>query len=319
MTTDTSHSFDRYEEARDQLATKPTVSRFERWSSPHTHPGGSVWRTVVVKLRVLAMFIIRRLSQGRGRREALRGMKNLAGSAQGKIALVIGNGPSAERLKPREVAKKQSAGSLVVIATNHFLSSGNARLITPDFLVWSDDEFHPRLRHANPERWATLAKHPTVTVVMPWTWQKHVHDAEMANTVLFFDNDTLETWTRNISPLKPRGYQGTTGAKALALAVHLGAAETHVIGLDLSYIRNFQVNADNTVTRHPTHVAGTDSGEQDLTRHTLVGIADLLYSTANQFRAFHTHFAGKNIVNLDPNSLVDAFPKAKDSPLVKKK
>jgi hypothetical protein len=49
-----------------------------------------------------------------------------------------------------------------------------------------------------------------------------------------------------------------------------------------------------------------------------MGMADLLYSTANHFRALHTHFSRYNIVNLDSTSLVDAFPKVTASPLLKK-
>jgi hypothetical protein len=311
-------SFDRYEKTRDDLAANTTVSRFERWSSPHTHPGGSVWRTAVVKLRVLALFVIRRVSQGGGRRTALEATRNIAGFAAGKTVLVIGSGPSAESLNVTELAKQQKAGELVVVATNHFLASALAKTITPDFLVWSDDGFHPRLRDTNPERWQLVSHHPTITLVMPWTWKKDVAHTGIANPVAFFDDDSLETWSKNISPLKPRGYQGTTGAKALALAVHLAGVKTLVIGLDLSYIKNFAVGTDNTITRHPTHVVGTDSGQQDLTGYTLLGMADLLYSTANHFRAFHTHFSGRNIWNLDPHSLVDAFPKVSDSPLTKK-
>ena len=315
MTTGTSNSFDRYEKTRDELASTPTVSRFERWSSPHTHPGGSIWRMGVVKLRVLALFIIRRLSQGRGRRETLKGMKGLAGSAVSKTVLVVGSGPSAETLNGTEVATRQQAGTLVVIATNHFLASTLAKTVTPDYLVWSDDGFHPKRHTANIERWELVRTRPGVTLVMPWTWKKDVAATGITNKVMFFDDDSLETWSKNISPLKPRGYQGTTGAKALALATHLGSTDIQIIGIDLSYIKNFSVNPDNTITRHPTHVAGTDSGRQDLTGYTLIGLADLLYSTGNHFRAFHTHFAGKNITNLDPHSLVDAFPKIGDSPL----
>ena len=314
MTAETSDRFDRYEKTRDRLAVTPSVSRFERWSSPHTHPGGGVWRTVVVKLRVLALFIIRRLSQGGGRRPALHGMRHLAGSAAGKTVLVIGSGPSAQKLVPKKVAAAQKSGTLVVIATNHFLASGLAQDITPDFLVWSDDGFHPQKHNTHREPWALLAKNPSVTMVMPWTWKKDVTVTGITNQVVFFDDDSLETWSKNISPLKPRGYQGTTGAKALALAVHLGGADSQIIGVDLSYIKNFAVNPDNTITRHPTHLAGTDSGQQDLDGYTLLGMADLLYSTANHFRALHTHFSGRNISNLDPNSLVDAFPKISDSP-----
>jgi hypothetical protein len=311
----TTRRFENYEKTRDELAHKPRVSRMERWSSPHTHPGTSMGRILFVKIRVLAMFIIRRLYQGSGRRHALAGMRVRAGAARGQTVLVIGSGPSAESLNAHAVAKAKNARELVIVATNHFLASPLAATITPDYLVWSDDGFHPRHRRTNSSRWELLAKHPEVVLVAPWTWKKDLEQAGVSNQTLFFDDDSLETWSHNISPLKPRGYQGTTGAKALALAVHLGPTRTEVIGLDLSYIKNFSVGPDNQITRHPTHLIGTDSGQQDLTEYTLIGMADLLYSTANHFRALHKHFSGHNIWNLDPHSLVDAFPKVSGSPL----
>ena len=309
-------SFERYEEGTKSLESTDTAHSFERWSSPHTHPGGSVMRLATQKLRVLTMFAIRRIASGQGRVAALGPLTQLAGSASGKEVLVIASGPSAENLNATAVAKAQKAGTLIVVATNYFLSSPLANTISPDYLLWSDSVFHPRNRDKNPS-WAALAKHPATKVVSPWTW-KHRVPGEFASRMVCFDDDTLETWSRNISPLRPRGYQGTTGAKALALGIHLGPSTTYVIGLDLSYFRHFSVDADNRVWRHPAHVAGTDSGNQDLTHNTVSGIADSLYSTANQFYYLRALFSGYPVVNLDPSSLVDAFPKVTSHPLVKK-
>jgi hypothetical protein len=316
MATPPKDSFQRYENWRDSVASLTGVSKTERWTSPHTHPGASVVRTAIVKLRVLAMFTIRRIAQGAGRRKALSGMRSLRNSARGKTILVVGNGPSANHLNVTEVVKAQESGGLIVVATNHYFSSPHARRLTPDFIIWADDVFQPRKGSDSEESWRELTIRPGTTLVCPWTWRKLVPKTGLKNPVKFFDNDTLETWSKNISPLRPRGYQGTTGAKALAFALHLGGSPVQMIGIDLSYIKNVTVNIDNKIVRHPTHVSGTDSGNQDLTAYSLAGIADLLYSTANQFLAFHTHFRGHNIVNLDPDSLVDAFPKVNDSPFV---
>ena len=312
----TNQSFERFEARKKSLESNSTLHSFERWSSPHTHPGGSVLRLATQKLRVLALFALRRLVSGQGRTAALAALSKLSGSATGKEVLVIASGPSANTLNAAAVAKAQKAGTLTVVATNYFLSSPLAKTISPDYLLWSDSVFHPRNRKSNPS-WGLLAEHPSTKVVSPWTW-KHRVPGEFASRMVYFDDDTLETWSRNISPLKPRGYQGTTGAKALALGIHLEPTTTYVIGLDLSYFRHFSVDADNRVWRHPAHVAGTDSGNQDLTHNTVSGIADSLYSTANQFYYLKALFSGFPVVNLDPDSLVDAFPKVTSHPLVKK-
>lgn len=312
-------SFTRFEHARDRLGSGSRAARLERWTSPHTHPGASATRVTITKLRVLAMFLVRRLAQGGGRRHALRGLRALAGSAAGKTVLVVGSGPSAEKLDPRAVERAQKSGDLRVVATNHFLASALADSFHPDYLVWSDDTFNPDRAGHDRGAWELLSRHPEVTLVCPWTWKRAVEGKNLPHTVVYFDDDSLEGLSKNISPVRPRGYQGTTGVKALALAAHLRPQLIQVIGLDLSYFQSFSVDGENRITRHPTHLAGTDSGNQVLNSVTLLGMADLLYSTANQFRALHTHFGHVPIENLDPHSLVDAFPKVTDSALVRKR
>jgi hypothetical protein len=308
--------FQRFENTRDRALESPRVARFDRLTSPHTHPGTSAGRILLVKLRVLLVFLLRRIAQGRGRTGALESTRRLAGSASGREVLVIGSGPSASLVKKTAVVKAQQAGELVVVATNFFLNSSLGKTITPDYLVWSDDIFRPANAEDNRDAWEALTSRPAITLVCPWTWKDSLHKMGIPNPVVFFDDDTLEGWSNNISPLRPRGYQGSTGQKALAFALHLGAHSTSIIGLDLSYYRHFTVDDNNRVLRHPVHLKGTDTGVADLTPHTLVGLADELYSAANNFRALHTHFRGAKVRNLDPNSLVDAFPKATDSPYV---
>jgi hypothetical protein len=313
-----SDSWERFEESKERVSNSESLSYFERYSSPHTHPGGAIWRTVLQKFRVLALFLTRRIAQGSGKAEALQGMRQLEGSASGKELLLLASGPSADKINTREVAKRQKAGELIVVATNYFLHSPLAKTITPDFLVWSDSVFHPAKKADNADAWKLVDHTPGVSMVMPWTWQSILSTMAVADRTVYFDNDSLEGWSTNTSPLYPRGYQGSTGVKALGFALHLEPRQVFVIGLDLSYFQSFRVDHDNRVVRQPTHLQGTDSGIQDITAHTINGIADSLYSTANQFLSLRQHFSGHPIINLDPDSLVDAFPKVVGHPLVKK-
>ena len=311
--------FQRFEHTRNRVLKNPRVAAFDRFTTPHTHPGMSAGRILLVKTRVLVVFLLRRLAQGPGRREALEGTRALAGSAGGKEVLVIGSGPSASAITKTAVTKAQKAGDLVVVATNFFLSSDLGKTITPDYLVWSDEIFHPSRANDNALAWEALAARPSITLVSPWTWRGELEKKNLPNQVIFFDDDTLEGWSKNVSPLRPRGYQGSTGQKAIAFATHLGPVQTFIIGIDLSYFRHFTVDEHNRLFRNPIHLRGTDTGIADLTPQTLVGLADELYSTANTFRYLHTHFRGKNISTLDPGSLIDAFPKVTDSPYITKR
>jgi len=254
---------------------------------------------------------------GNGRLRALELTARLAGSASGGDVLVIGSGPSAAGLKSSEVTARQRSGSLVVVATNYFLRSDLAKTITPNYLVWSDDVFHPSHPDAA-AAWEELGQRPSVTVVSPWTWKRDIDARGVTNPVIYFDDDTLEGWSSNTSPLHPRGYQGSTGAKALAFGVHLGGAETFVIGLDLSAYTTFSVDPKNRIHRGPAHIDGADSGTKDITEYTINGIADLIYSASNEFLYLRRLFSDHNVTNLAANSLVDAFPKVTEHPLMKK-
>lgn len=289
----------------------------ERYTSPHTHPGGSIWRATLQKLRVLLNFAIRRLSLGTGRHQALHGLRLHRGVGREQEILVIGSGPSADSLKPREVRKRQMAGELLVVATNYFLNSPLARTITPDYLVWADAVFDPDAGPGSSDQWSRVEAAGDVTLVVPWTWKASIDMSLWADRILFFDNDSLEGWSKNISPMRPRGYQGSTGVKALAFALHLEPTVVLLIGLDLSYYKNFVVDHENRVLRRPMHITGADSGVQEIGQHSVHGLADALYSTSSQFLALQTHFAGHSIINLDPQSLVDAFPKVTSHPLTK--
>jgi hypothetical protein len=316
--------FAQFELLKKRLMVNEGIRRLERITSPHTHPGLNLFAILLVATRVLATFVIRRLSFGTGRKSALKDLKSLHGSASEKDVLIIGSGPSARSLNLEEVAKRQESGSLIVLATNYFLSSPLAKKITPDYLVWADEVFHPRnmvrsvawadsyFSHSNrsfSEPWETLRTTPTTKVVVPYTWKNAIGSIEEKFRFLFFDDESLEGISRNISPLRPRGYQGSTGVKALAIGLHLSPRRCFVIGLDLSNFRSIQVDAENKLSRGPAHVAGTDSGTQHVSAFTNNGIADLLYSAANEFLYLRTLFRNQRVTNLGADSLVDAFPR----------
>lgn len=308
--------FRAFEAIKRSMGRHSWFERLERYTSPHTHPGLGVWRLAGQKWRVLLVFVLRRLAQGPGRSAALTPLRGLAGHASGKEVLVIGSGPSAESVRAGEVAARQASGDLLVVATNFFLHTPLAKTITPDFLMWSDSVFRADRMESNDAAWQKLDQSPSVTVVSPWTWKPEVEKSGRGNRFVYFDDDTLEGWSGNISPLKPRGYQGSTGVKAVAFALHLRPSRVLVIGLDLSNYQHFSVDADNRLLRHPVHLSGADSGLQDISHNGINGLADALYSVANQFLALRRLFATQPIVNLNPNSLVDCFDKVREHPLV---
>ena len=328
-----SSAFERFESLKRRLMKDTRVRALERLTSPDTHPGLRPDLLLLKLLRILVAYFARRTTQGWSARRALESLRKLEGSAFGVDVLVIGGGPSAGNLDAREVARRQSEGTLIVVATNYFLSTELATVISPDYLVWSDEVFHPRNRHketawADPEffhksrdygeAWELLQGRPETTLVSPFTWFKDLENTELRNRVVYFNDESLEGWSRNISPLKARGYHGSTGVKAVAFALFLQPNCCFIIGLDLSNFTRVSVDLDNRLIREPQHIAGADSGTQDISSYATSGIADVIYAAASELLVIKRLFPAERVVNLGLSSLVDAFPRCASHELLKK-
>lgn len=324
--------FEQFEIAKRNLMERPFFRNLERATSPHTHPGSNPLSVCFRLLRTASMFLIRRVLQSSGRETALRQLKDLAGGATDRDILVIGSGPSSSSLNVPEVLRRQRDGSLLVIATNYFLSSSIGKQITPDYLVWSDEVFHPRNRGRDTawadkaffpnsrnfdEEWERLEAAREVKVISPWHWKKAVDQTAISGRVLYFDDESLEGLSTNINPTKPRGYQGSTGIKALAIALHMKPRECFIIGIDLSNFVAISIDEDNRILRGTSHISGADSGTQDVTAYSLNGVSDLIYSAASELRYVSTLFPKEGVTNLGKGSLVDAFKRVSVHPLVK--
>jgi hypothetical protein len=105
--------------------------------------------------------------------------------------------------------------------------------------------------------------------------------------------------------------------KALAIAVYLGYSRIYLCGLDNSYVKTFFVDADNRIYRKDEHFDSDIyqiDGQRDYCladRYGVGGVSALLMDYALHFSQLH-RFPADRIVNLDPDSLIDAFPKVHD-------
>jgi hypothetical protein len=126
----------------------------------------------------------------------------------------------------------------------------------------------------------------------------------------------LEGWTRNISPLRARGYLALTVYKAIAISIFLGFRETKIIGVDNSMFQTISVDADNRLIQQPNHFFTKGGKTSDLTDFYPKGISDYFYDVSLCFYFLRRCFVGQPVSNLDPHSLVDVFPKPSSSELI---
>ena len=126
-------------------------------------------------------------------------------------------------------------------------------------------------------------------------------------------------FSRNILPIKPRGYTSVTLYKALSVACYMGYSEIYVLGLDNTEFYSYYGNLNNTLgvnaaTYAKKKIDALDSSNTSPSPF-VSGIAGRMQSYAHLFgdlRLFSKH----KIFNLDANSLTDAFMKIESHPCV---
>jgi hypothetical protein len=134
-------------------------------------------------------------------------------------------------------------------------------------------------------------------------------ETEMASRTLYFDDSGLEGWTKNISPLRPRGYLALTAYKALAFASFLGFNRIYIIGIDNTMFRSIAVDDKNRLIQYPNHFFSQGAVTTDISGMYPNGMSDYFRDMSLCFSSLTKYFSHLPVVNLDEDSLVDCFPK----------
>lgn len=241
-------------------------------------------------------------------RPRLAKTSELEGTERGRTALVIALGPSAGVLDVEKVGELQSQ-DLAVFAINSYWHSPLSSVI-PDYYTLADPAYFdpscPSWRAAE-GAWLYLQAHPEITLFIPAHLEPPV---PLTNPVRYFNMFGAEGWSRNVLPTRPRAYIGMTAYSALAIACFLGFDQIKIIGFDTSFHKFVELNKDRQlVIRRNFHAHAEHDEENEFKLFDQT--AGLMEETARMFHDFHL-FDRYPIENLDPATLVDAFPIAKD-------
>jgi hypothetical protein len=235
-------------------------------------------------------------------------MLRLRNTARHKCALVLGNGPSLGSLSAERLREFVATGG-DIFAVNLWNENEALRTVAPTYLTISDpwtlqpnttDETMIRLKQY-------LIDNPATKILCPIRRHKDISGSFGANRVMAFCDSDLRYWWASVNPLLPRGYISMTLYKSLAVARWLGYRKIFVLGMDNTYPRNIYCDRDNRILNLEVH-AGREDYAADMAD--LYGsIGDMLHELAFLFYDAKKFAAGDRIVNLDPYSLTDAFPK----------
>jgi len=274
--------------------------------------GLSVSRQIAKRLLLLYSF-------GRARWEtrtylghALKDMESKRNSGLGREALIIAHGPSTSRLNVEGVARAVEQG-LDVFAINNFYATELSSTISPTHMVLSDPGFHPNASPSpvNEEVWNALDAHPEVQLIAPHSWYPELN--VQRTSTLYFNDCGLQGLTKNISPMRPKGYVSRTAFVALATAIYMGYDQIFIIGFDNTMHRAFGVDEIGKVRiEGNSHFFGTYPIVDELDDNYGRGVADALFSDSLCLVDLDRCFSGSPVVNLDLKSSTRAFKKLED-------
>jgi len=303
------------------MTIRDKFGKLERKISITADPGLSVSYLFAIRVRIVAEWFFKLLQTLVYRRKALRGTRQARRMHAGQEALVIGNGPSAAKLDWETVVAEQKNG-LQVFAINYFPLSEASEICNPNYIVLSDQMTKPNVvtNSRTQQLWGKVRRIPSITLIVPISWFHIIQaDSELSTRALYFDDSGLEGWTKNISPLRPRGYIPLTAYKALAFANYLGFQRINIIGIDNSMFRTVAVDTENRLIQYPNHFFEKGAVTTDISYFYPTGINDYFRDMSLCFGSLASYFVGLPIVNLDGESLVDCFSKDTSSQLLKLK
>lgn len=281
-------------------------------ASPHYYHGRSVAKLAIHNSLQLISFF-RTPAPKRGQLGNTRALKD---SRIGKIALILGSGPSLDHLNIDVL------GDYIddVFVINSFNQLDVAMRIKPAFYGLSDPAHFGILSKEQDAELNSILNYvrtSNATLILPHT----VYFAKVFTSFnrIFFDDRERTFLNKNIGPLKPRSYGSTTIYKMLAMATFMGYEEVFILGIDNTNFLNYRGRPDNlmedigaaTASRKVETKSAFISGyEKEFTS----GMAGRMQSYAHLFGDLHK-FKKYKIRNLDPYSLTDAFSKVTNHPL----
>jgi hypothetical protein len=234
--------------------------------------------------------------------DLLATMSSIKNTKNGMTALVIGNGPSQELL----IAEKVNQYFDDVFVVNDFHKMPAAKEIKAAYYGLSDPI---SFRKEIPEIAQDLvslenyAEKTGCAFLLPHL--KEIEFSHLSNMKYFFDDREL-IFLKKISPMKPRPYTSVTLYKVLSVAMHLGYSNIYIIGLDNTEFYNYRGDISNHLYNQAA----------DMSLVFESGIAGRMQSYAHLFGDL-SKFPTDKIINLDPKSLTDAFPKIESHPVLR--
>ena len=263
----------------------------------------------IYNLRELNSFLADR-SDAKFFRPTTRALRNSKAASQ---ALVLGNGPSLAKLNAKMVTQKNPD----IWVVNDFYKVKQAADLRVTHYVLSDGAYFAGLPNEISSKLKPVldyAQSKNATLILPH-WAKELQISRVTPLKIFYYDDRgLSAWSKNTTPVKPRGYLGLTLYKGLGFALYLGYKKVFILGMDNSEFLNYGSNEANQLLHYDNHAYQDSNIAYDMSNLYLDGMASAFSSLSHNFGDL-LKFKGP-IVNLDVQSLTTRFPKEANHPWV---
>jgi hypothetical protein len=239
--------------------------------------------------------------------------KKLHNSKKGKKVFVFANGPSLQKISPHKIQKYKKNG-YDLIAINSYISSIFSQYINPDYYVLADpgyfSDYNSNPKHFTSERIMGIQndiqkiKNINSVLFIPIQYYENIqHDKKLA-----FIN-FRDPFSSNVSLItKPPGYTTMTAYIALSIACYLGYSEIYIAGFDNSWFKSIEIDVNNEMYLSNNHFYDNKSNIEKVSREDGENLGHFLFINHFLFKDLHK-FNNFPIINLDPQSLTDAFSK----------
>ena len=217
----------------------------------NAYRGLSLTRVAGVRIRVALEWLVQSSANQRLMRDRLQRTKALENTSLGKPAVILATGPSLKTLdlESLDVLRKQGGR---VFALNFYNETAAALQARPDYYVLADPTFLAGWQDSQRtiEVWNYILREPRPTVCVPA--HVSVDDLPQGCNFLFFNSLGLDGWTKNISPLRPRGFLGLTAYHAISIALFLGFDPVFTLGIDNDAFKSVEAesNGELALTGH---------------------------------------------------------------------
>ena len=234
-------------------------------------------------------------------------LKKIRGTKKTSDALIIGNGPSLDLIPIEAILDFQNNGGEIFVL-NFYQRRVDLLKIIPDYYFSADPNTIESTEFKEILNSVGRLKNCSV-----YTSSKLIKNYERLfpnNSVHAFCGleirRNLFTKNKSIRPDRPHSFSSMTAFHAISLAVWLKYKNIYIIGIDNTYAQSVYCDSENRIVEVLKHASTPDRLIDRSEEY--ASIFDFYYENIRLFKDL-SYFKDKNILNLDPNSLVDAFKK----------